>query len=194
MEKIKIKKEHEEMLEVVMDNYSLNGAIEAFIGEKGTPKKLKDYFPLNKFTLLLCGWYEVEESYSVGDWAIHNNGAICEITHFDSCGFARGNWTNQGDNTGSLECPVASFKRKATPEEIAQEKERRKWAEIGREVGEYKDGDIAFNKVTEEFGTIDDEGFDGIFFVNAGRGEEAHPADLVLVTPVEQRLDKEAKS
>ena|GEM_PF-3499291 len=80
---------------------------------------------------------------------------------------------------------------KLTPEEAAQEAERLKWAAIGREVGEYKAGDLV--KVTQAHGAplnvgqlteVTSPRSNGSVNVTGGWAVSAE-----LVTPVEQRFD-----
>ncbi|RDW17613.1 hypothetical protein CWR48_13940 [Oceanobacillus arenosus] len=67
--------------------------------------------------------YEVEPEFKVGDWVVYEQGNVGQY----------------GDKPIVLKNPVV---RHATPEEIAQEKERRWWKLHGREVWELKQGDI----------------------------------------------------
>ena len=76
--------------------------------------------------------YEVEETFKVGDWIYD------KVTHETS------KINTQGRAEGISNYPY-NF-RYATPEEIKAEKERRVWAEIGREVGEFRGGDIGISK------------------------------------------------
>lgn len=87
---------------------------------------------------------------------------------------------------------------RATDEEVAEAKraaaERKKWAEFGRKVGEYKVGDIfrdhlgSFYEITR----IDDRLRHPIRFTNVfGRDDGyTHESKLTLVTPVEARFDR----
>ena len=68
MEKIKITEEQEKALKYWKDNQE---EFNSFI--KGRESYIRSYKPLNDFTpeqfaLLLCGWYEVEQPFKVGDW------------------------------------------------------------------------------------------------------------------------------
>lgn len=92
-----------------------------------------DYTALNKITpsdmarALLIG-YEVEKTFKVGDWVFNKSSdAVIEIIAVEYANILN------GEN-----CNV----RHATPEEIKAEQERRAWKSIGREVGEFRDGDI----------------------------------------------------
>ena len=89
---------------------------------------------------LLIG-YEVEPEYKVGDWILiteecgHKNRAY-KIHHFAE-GFAN----LDHENGHRSYWPLRDF-RLATPEEIKFEKKRRVWAKLGRNVGEFRIGDV----------------------------------------------------
>lgn len=83
--------------------------------------------------------YEIEPQFKVGDWiarvdqvTFDKGEKFMRITGFDGefVKFAPGR---------SLRPKLL---RKATPEEIKTEKERRLWKNLGRKVGEFKKGDI----------------------------------------------------
>src|SRR5699024_3825332 len=95
------------------------------------------------------GGYEVEETFKVGDWVVKgyegNRGevigkveGITESTY--GIEELHGIWSNFLKhktiiaNDGDI--------RHATPEEIADEKQRRWWSKHGREVYEFKSGDL----------------------------------------------------
>ncbi|MEG7333277.1 hypothetical protein [Bacillus sp. 0102A] len=72
--------------------------------------------------------------------------------------------------------------------------ERKKWAEIGREVGEYKVGDIFRNPdgILFEITRIDDRLAFPIRFTNLEGADDGYmrKASLTLITPVEARFDR----
>ena len=75
----------------------------------------------------------------------------------------------------------------ATPEEIAQEKERRWWEKLGRKPNEYRKGDVASSfKYTREIISV----FDGKITLD-GIAHFYRPDELKLVVPTETRLDKD---
>ncbi|MFC8958273.1 hypothetical protein ACFTXL_01120 [Bacillus subtilis] len=87
----------------------------------------------------------------------------------------------------------------ATPDqlEILSEEEaaeHKKWAEIGREVGEYKVGDIFRNPdgILYEVTRIDDRSTFSIRFTDLEGDDDGYTrkANLTLVTPVEARFDR----
>lgn len=88
--------------------------------------------------------YEVEEDFKVGDWVTiivdsDSNNIAYEIHRLE------GNLANlvYNDEFRSY-WPIGDL-RHATPEEIKAEKERKVWAKIGREVGEFREGDAYEN-------------------------------------------------
>lgn len=105
---------------------------------------LDKYTPLNGLATsdlaraLLIG-YEVEEEFKVGDWVAKKDGKrfangllIAKVEK------VRKDYVTHSSNMGaSLEAL-----RHATPEEIKAEKERQLWKSIGREVGEFRVGDV----------------------------------------------------
>lgn len=102
--------------------------------------------PLVTFVDALRIGYEVEETFEVGDWVLiteecgHKNRAY-KIHHFTE-GLA-----NLVYEDGSKSYWPLSYFRHATPEEIKGEQERRAWKSIGREVGEFRDGDVGIDSI-----------------------------------------------
>ncbi|WP_176140661.1 hypothetical protein [Halobacillus salinus] len=144
-------------------------------------KPLNDFTP-EQFALLLCGWYEVEEPFNVGDWVMHH---ACKRPEKA----VRINDRNELESEYSLD-RLSEF-RHATPDEIAQEVERRKWAAFGRKVDEYKTGDIVRHKDFNRLLEVTDVNLSTAHITGDFADSEA-VADkywLTLVTPVEQRLD-----
>ncbi|MFL6977068.1 hypothetical protein R7M47_05335 [Bacillus inaquosorum] len=83
---------------------------------------------------------------------------------------------------------------RATDEEVAEAKRAAKWAEIGREVGEYKVGDIfrSPNGNLYEITSIDDRFGYPIGFTDLDGHADRYKRDaaITLVTPVEARFDR----
>lgn len=134
-------------------------------------------FTIDEFARLLyqSDSYEVEEEYKVGDWAANPEGEIAEITEvFDREVLFK----------GGADWWKFSELRQATPEEIKAEKERRVWAKIGREIGEFRDGDagrsengLHFSSNAAQLKSWYEKGLLGGFhpvesFVSFGGGEE----------------------
>lgn len=185
MEKVKLTPEQAEAIEKWKGMANNKQILHAFIGngkEYGWLDELECLKSLSfeEMALALCGWYEIEEPYKVGDW-LHVTtpnfdfvakviGERDEYTEFDN-----------GERLSSFEF------RKATPEEIAAEKERRKWAAIGREVNEYRKGDIVTYK---RYGHVDVVAFVDSQGIYLNQTPRYHSADEIeLVCPVEQRFD-----
>jgi hypothetical protein len=141
MEKVKLTPEQAEAIKTFCKTYNQQYWLEIFKNNKQIPdwehEEMRVLTELSdeEFALAVCGWYEIEEPYKVGDW-LHvttpNFNFVAKVvdeydeyTEFDN-----------GKRLSSFEF------RKATPEEIEAEKKRRKWAAIGREVDEYRKGDI----------------------------------------------------
>ncbi|MEC1007979.1 hypothetical protein P9B01_02805 [Bacillus subtilis] len=105
-----------------------------------------------------------------------------------------------GDNSGYIR-KTPEYIVRATDEEVAEAKraaaeatERKKWAEIGREVGEYKVGDIFRNPdgILFEITRIDARLAFPIRFTNLEGDDDGYmrKANLTLITPVEARFDR----
>ncbi|WP_419962075.1 hypothetical protein [Psychrobacillus sp. BM2] len=83
--------------------------------------------------------YEVEPQFKVGDWIVitDGNSSIGEIHRISKIGDRS---VLLFDHSYSCSWRVSQI-RHATSEEIKAGKERRLWNSIGREVGEFRDGD-----------------------------------------------------
>ncbi len=184
MEKVKLTPEQAEALEKERESWTDDTILQQHV-ERWHLQKRDHVLDSLHFTTLakaLYVGYEIEETYKIGDWlhVVTPNfefvakviGEYDEYTVFDN-----------GKRLSSFEF------RKATPEEIAAVKKRRKWAAIGREVDEYRKGDIVMYK---RYGHVDVVAFvdsQGIYLNQAPR---YHSADEIeLVCPVEQRFDLE---
>src|SRR5699024_3239963 len=89
------------------------------------------------------GGYEIEETFEVGDWVVYDNGV--------ERGY--GYKTNQIKDVDEQKAYFDEGRRMhltslrhATPEEIAEEKQRRWWSKHSREVWELKEGDCLISK------------------------------------------------
>src|SRR5699024_10096032 len=77
--------------------------------------------------------YEVEPIFEVGDWVKDTStNAVIKI--------------NDRQHRNNLIDPRHTTIRHATPEEIAEEKQRRWWAKHGRKVWELREGDLLISK------------------------------------------------
>lgn len=140
MEKVKLTPEQAESLEYLKRNFRFKEIVKMHVQKSGCEWEGSKVEPINGMDLdvlikaLYIG-YEIEETYKIGDWlhvftpnfdfVAKVVGERDEYTEFDN-----------GKRLSSFEFI------KATPEEIAAEKKRRKWAAIGREVDDYRKGDI----------------------------------------------------
>ena len=141
MEKLKITREQEKAIEWYRENFTNEGAIQDFIRDR---HPALSEFTTEQFALLFLEWYEVEPEFKVGDWVIFTDepedepifGRINKnmIVEWDD------DVTNNYDEIQKLY--KEGHLRHATPEEIAEEKERRWWAKHGRDVWELREHDI----------------------------------------------------
>lgn len=142
-EKVKLTREQAEALELYKANTGKDlGWVQYFVEYRHCFNY--EYLPLKGFTfdefarvLYLPDSYEVEEEYKVGDWVV--NTANSRIAKVEKDAPDRV-WVDDEKARYFMKSAL----RHATPEEIKAEKERRVWKKIGREVGEFRDGDIAF--------------------------------------------------
>lgn len=107
-----------------------------------TYSALNDLSQADMARAVLIG-YEVEEEYKVGDKIVHlhdRHPGVYTVREVHFHGVLVGEFFD-------LEFRIKDI-RHATPEEIKAEQERRVWAGIGREVGEFCDGDFAFSGYT----------------------------------------------
>ena len=190
--KLKITHEQEEALQKFINEpmRNTNSKLAYYIERQNEMPFMHEYISLNDFTpeqfaLLLCGWYEVEKSFKEGDW-IDWFGSICKVTKAERSTSGR-LLIHTDESEGHVyeeEC------KKATPEEIAQEKERRKWAEIGREPDEFREGDILFDgSIYIKFKSYESNVF--AITIDDGDFETRHQLkNLSLVCPVERRFDQ----
>ncbi|EZP77578.1 hypothetical protein H839_08094 [Parageobacillus genomosp. 1] len=142
-------------------------------------------------TQILRNGYEIEEPFKVGDWVVWL-GDICEIVRFQcdtpmkDDGRCYLTLKRLADGEEFYNTPREDV-RLATEKEIAAEKERRRWAAIGREVGEYHAGDFVRHKRY---------GIDMVEFVDVENGPYLRGLkrcvddnEIELICPVEHRFD-----
>ena len=198
MDKLKITKEQEKALRKINETYGIEGGeqgnahkvINRFIESenwncKGNWGSFHDFTP-EQFALLLCGWYTVEEEFKVGDWVY--NETVGRYAPIDQRGVDDESvWVDDEEFNFFRKSQI----RKATPEEIAQEQNRRKWAEIGRSVNEYRNGDIIESPdgVMGRVGDTYDEDIVAVDLEKTPIVHEFHAKDLKLICPVERRFD-----
>ena len=139
MEKVKLTKEQVTALEKAINDYGIDTTMNDHSPHNwgGCLSPLNELKTHQMARALYIG-YEVEETYKVGDLVVHiPTGIIGEISHVN------GNWINffHSDEQKAVNISVNDL-RHATPEEIAEEKQRRWWAKHGRDVYEFKSGDL----------------------------------------------------
>lgn len=137
MEKVKITQEQADAVQQMVTRYSKPNVIRGHItGARGGEFQPLNEMPLHDLIQAVYIGYEVEETFEVGSWVVVD-------------------WNDTGEKTYQVkeigkdnrikieDCLFPPFRivRHATPEEIKAEKERRLWKSIGREVGEFREGD-----------------------------------------------------
>lgn len=136
--------------------------------------------------------YEVEEEYKIGDWVFVDwnlsDGEVYEVIDIEK-GCVRIDWKGN-------QWPSMDIVRHATEEEITQEKERRFWNSLGRDVWELKLGDI-LSRSHEDFAesiTVKEikDDINHIVFFEETFSKHIHTVrnKFKLACPVEQRLDQ----
>lgn len=99
------------------------------------------------FELQMREWSEYTEPFKVGDWVKRDYGTV----HIGNVTSVHGTVDNIVMLTvETLDGAYVNWTQESvvriTPEEVEQEKERRKWAVWGRDVGEFRPGDIVSSK------------------------------------------------
>lgn len=145
-------------------------------------------WPASKVARALYIGYEVEPEYKIGDWVtvFKKTGTILEIRENGEV------MTDiKGDKYGANQIFYTDAIRHATASEIEQEKERRFWSKHGREVKEYRKGDILKGYVgIFEVIEITDEDHSIRFINDDGRNDGFFKeASLEVVCFAEFRLD-----
>jgi hypothetical protein len=194
MEKVKLTPEQAEAIKTFCKTYNQQYWLEIFKNNKQIPdwehEEMRVLTELSdeEFALAVCGWYEIEEPFKVGDWVkiVYDNKTVygqIDTLAFDDV------IANFSD--GERRRVHYSEVERMTPEEIAAEKERRKWSSIGREVKEFRVGDIVIfaGEYFAELGPVDIARKNVNIYVD-GEGYTSIPFDqLELVVPGEQRFD-----
>lgn len=145
--KIKLSKEQAEAIERHL-GYSGNDIADLLNLHAEESNWVREFESLNDLSqadmarALLIG-YEVEPELEVGDWVKSKvTGDIGRVTEIKRNGDVVTDVQLVGYRKDFFLTNKSFMFEKQTIEEIRQEKERRKWAEIGREVGEIRQGDI----------------------------------------------------
>src|SRR5699024_5409243 len=96
---------------------------------------------VNELDKVIDGEYEVESEFKVGDWVLDVYEGITRIDSKEKEGL----WIGEGTLTWvNYDGECYERLRHATPEEIAEEKQRRWWAKHGREVWELRENDLLY--------------------------------------------------
>lgn len=141
MEKWKITRELENEFEEYMScGGSCTDVLESYVRDFKHHKELKRHFPnlatltIEQFALLLCGWYEVVQSFEVGDWVFDNDdNRYCKITSIEHGFFRIDNCkVNKSYANNHFEKVTESWKIKLL--------------ELGRKKTEFKIGDKYITK------------------------------------------------
>ena len=112
---------------------------------------------LKVMTAFVTGDYEVEPEFNDDEWVVLKDGKVVEVYYVKN----RSDLGSIGNIVGIPKDKVFAYDlggdywydyndidRHATPEEIAEEKERRWWREHGRKVKEVRNGDIIYSYYT----------------------------------------------
>src|SRR5699024_5083701 len=101
---------------------------------------------VNELDKVIDGEYEVESEFKVGDWVLDVYEGITRIDSKEKEGL----WIGEGTLTWvNYDGECYERLRHATPDEIAEEKQRRWWAKHGREVWELKLNDEIRHKESD---------------------------------------------
>jgi hypothetical protein len=127
-------------------------------------------------------WTEYIEPFKVGDWVQHKLGPITIHIKDDKIlkeiNFDPENYCH------------------ATPEEIAQEQEHRKWTKWNRKVGEYRKGDIVLHNSLGIGELVSDKSkyVEGTVYSFNTKGNGVFLSEIEMICPVEMRVDKEVQA
>ncbi|WP_102706991.1 hypothetical protein [Terribacillus saccharophilus] len=129
--------------------------------------------------------YEIE-GFKVGDWVVITTGVNKDFNQTKKITDIQKSFASGHSVVYQLNSEGAYYDneiRYATPEEIEAEKNRRRWATIGRNVNEYKVGDIVTTgSLTRPIESIENH------LILEHLGEYSNE-EVFMVCPVEQRLD-----
>jgi len=126
MEKIKITVEQEKALSSyvklfeTLDNTPFKNFIEKDSPFKGMYNVLNGFTP-EQFSLLLCGWYEIEKPFKVGDWVVNkaNKQEYAQVIATYSNALVRVKYAGNDDYVFEVEDDVWMFDSEEFIEEYA---------------------------------------------------------------------------
>lgn len=142
MSKVKITQEQANEIEIRKQIFSNESTIKKHL-EGWECIRILNLLTLDELIRALYIGYEIEEEFKSGDWvhvSFKSGSKIAKILN------SYHGVIQFYDNENLPNIKIDNQTRHATPEEIAEEKQRRLWHENGREVGEFKKNDIIFNK------------------------------------------------
>lgn len=150
MGKVKLTQENADLLEnkrKKMEDYKIIEVFSKVNGERNAK------FHIDELIKALYIGYEVEPEFKVGDlvfvdWDNRKGGKFYVVEYVSTDGSVA------IDNSAGNNRPCMDIIRHATPEEIAEEKERRWWAKHNRDVWEMKDRDLLINITTGKICTV----------------------------------------
>lgn len=160
-EKVKLTREQAEAIEFALNTERLayyknpDALLGSHILSKNFNDELKELRRISNVDLakaLYIG-YEVEPEYKVGDWVRQCVGDGFRVGQIERI-YENGRFLV---DFRAYEAPYEKYKESFSPdeidyassEEIKAEQERRVWAKIGREVGEFQEGDLADHNTGE---------------------------------------------
>ncbi|MHC8517023.1 hypothetical protein [Sporosarcina sp. ITBMC105] len=135
-EKVKVTQRQADWLDRYKNEKEIAYAIDIQPHKKRPDSPIVDW-PASKVAEALYRGYEVEEEYEQGDWLQEHHGNIGIVTKVEGSK-VWGYWNGSNFEAFAFKREIV---KKLTPEEIKAEQERRVWARIGREVGEFHVGD-----------------------------------------------------
>lgn len=143
MEKVKVTKEQAEAIEKYANSNKKELCIENWVKGHFHTNKVLSELSLEELAKALYIGYEVEPEFKVGDWVYNEKaGTVARVgERYDG-----GEWVWVDDEEFTFYS--VNDTRHATPEEIEKEKERRWWAEHGRDVWELKTKDMLVHRET----------------------------------------------
>lgn len=157
-EKVKITQEQDQSIKTLVSDRGKERVLELHVIKDWELERNKclNEIPTEDMARILYEWdsYEIEPEYKVGDWVV--------CTHLSSAlkiiAIQYENSRVQYMDVSNWQ-PIAGIGRHATPEEIVEEKERRKWAEI--EVGDV----LRIKDEPQAIGMFKGEGAEGTVLV-----------------------------
>lgn len=167
------------------------------INEKGVLlSSLYEFDIWEETKLLPCepniNWYEFSEIFVVGDWVYDPYREIVGKVKFLAHDYIEVDFYDDEIRINKDDDYFYELKR-PTNGQILKEKERRKWISVGRDVGEYKEGDIVgyVNECWDVIGELKIVSPNGKlgFYPNEDDCIYEDEEGIFLICPVEKRID-----